>query len=293
MRIRENKWFYLIILSLIWGSSFILIKKGLSGLQPIHLGALRIVMTTLILALFGFKFMKKTTFVEWKWFAISGFLGSFFPSFLFAIAETEVDSSVASILNSLVPINTILIGSLVFKIPSTRRQLFGVIIGFVGTALLILKGADLNSSQNYLFTGYILLATIMYAFNANIIKNHLQNVPSIKIAFGNFLMIFFPALLILIYTDFFTRDTFEVPNFKIAICYIFILALFGTALAKIFFNKLVQIASPVFASSVTYLMPVIALIWGVIDNEHLNVYQAIGALIIFVGVYLSNKKKKK
>ena len=140
----NSKWAYLFILSIIWGSSFILIKKSLLGLTPYQVGALRVVVTGLFLFILGFKRLKSITATEWKWLAISGFLGSFFPAFFFAFAETEIDSAVASIINSLVPLNTVLLGFAVFKIASTRRQVIGVIIGFIGTALLVLKGADLN-----------------------------------------------------------------------------------------------------------------------------------------------------
>ena len=172
MTSNQQKWFYLIVLSLIWGSSFILIKKGLIGLSPVELGALRIIFTGFFLFVFGFKSIRTIEKKNWKWIIISGFLGSFFPSFLFAFAETEVDSGVVSILNSLVPLNTILFGLAVFKITSTKRQVFGVIIGFIGTALLIANGAKLNPNQNYLYAGFVILATVMYAMNVNIIKTY-------------------------------------------------------------------------------------------------------------------------
>jgi len=130
------KWIYLLILSVIWGSSFILIKKSLLGLSPYQLGALRTIFTGIILLAVGFNQLKTIPKSKWKWIIISGFLGSFFPAFFFAIAETEIDSAVASILNSLVPLNTILLGFAIFKIASTKRQVLGVIIGFIGTAIL-------------------------------------------------------------------------------------------------------------------------------------------------------------
>ena len=131
-----NKWFYLIILSIIWGSSFILIKKGLIGLEASQLGSLRIIFSSLIIFLFAWKKIFDIKIFEWKWIIISAFLGSFFPAFLFAFAETQIDSSVASILNSIVPLNTLILGMIIFKIKSTVRQVIGVLIGFFGTYLL-------------------------------------------------------------------------------------------------------------------------------------------------------------
>lgn len=277
---------------MIWGTSFILIKKSLLGLTPYQLGALRTVITGIFLLAVGFNKLKTIDKRQWKWIGLSGLMGSFFPAFLFAIAETEIDSAVASILNSLVPLNTILLGFAVFKIASTKRQVLGVIIGFIGTAILILKGAELNPEQNYLYAGFIILSTVMYAANVNIIKRYLQDVKPLAIAAGNYSIISIPALIVLFFADFFTAETFQHPNFKMSMLYVTILAFFGTALAKVLFAKLVQMATPVFASSVTYLMPIIALFWGVLDGEGFSLMQGLGSLIILVGVFLSHKRKK-
>jgi len=290
MQAGNKKWIYLIILAIIWGSSFILIKKGLLGLTPLQLGALRILISGFFIFIFGIRTIKDISRVQWKWIVLTGFLGTFFPAFLFAIAETEIDSAVTSILNSLVPLNTILLGFAVFKIASTKRQIWGVIIGFVGTALLILKGAELNPHQNYLYAGFVVLSTIMYAANVNIIKKHLQDVKSITIVVGNFASIVVPAFIILLFSNFFTKATFEGPDFMMSIVYITILSAFGTALAKVLFNKLVQMATPVFASSVTYLMTIVAVVWGLLDGEGFSALQAMATILILVGIYLANKR---
>ncbi len=288
----SSKWLYLVVLSVIWGTSFILIKKSLLGLTPYQLGAVRTIITGIFLLAVGFNKLKTIDKRQWKWIGASGFLGSFFPAFLFAIAETEIDSAVASILNSLVPLNTILLGFAVFKIASTKRQILGVIIGFVGTAILILKGAELNPEQNYLYAGFVIISTVMYAANVNIIKRYLQDVKPLAIAAGNYAVITIPALITLFFADFFTTETLSNPNLKMALVYVIILSFFGTALAKVLFNKLVQMSTPVFASSVTYLMPIIALVWGVLDGEGFSLWQGLGSLIVLLGVYLSHKRKK-
>ena len=286
------KWLYLVVLSLIWGTSFILIKKALLGLNAYELGALRTIITGIFLLLAGYSSLKTIEKSQWKWIALSGFLGSFFPAFFFAIAETEIDSAVASILNSLVPLNTILLGFAVFKIASTKRQVVGVIIGFIGTAILILKGAELNPEQNYLYAGFVIASTIMYAANVNIIKRYLQNVKPLAIAAGNYAVIIIPAVIILLMSGFFEDKHLSNPNLKQSIWYVVILSFFGTALAKVLFNKLVQISSPVFASSVTYVMPIVALTWGVLDGEGFSVLQGFATIIILIGVYLSHRPKK-
>ncbi|WP_299777713.1 EamA family transporter [uncultured Formosa sp.] len=285
-----SKWAYLFVLSLIWGSSFILMKKALIGVTPFQLGALRNIFTALILFTVGLKYIKTIDKTAWKWIALSGVFGSFIPAFLFAIAETEIDSAIASILNSLVPLQTILVGFAVFQIASTKRQIFGVVLGFIGTALLVMEGADLNPHQNYLYAGYIVLATVMYAFNVNIIKSHLQHLKPLTIATGNYVVVVIPAFIILLFTGFFESSNLHQPALKMALVYIFILSFFGTALAKVLFNKLIRISTPVFASSVTYVMPIVALTWGFLDGEGFSLLQGFASLIILLGVYLANKK---
>lgn len=289
---KASKWTYLILLSIIWGTSFILIKKALIGLTPFQLGALRTLITGCFLFIVGYKRIKTIQKTDWKWIAVSGFLGSFIPAFFFAIAETEIDSTVVSVLNSLVPLNTVLMGMAVFKITSTKRQILGVVVGFIGTALLILKGAELNPDQNYLFAGFIIASTLMYAANVNIIKRYLQDVKPLTIAVGNYVAIIIPALIVLIFTNFFTTENFSNPTIGVSVFYVSLLSLFGTAIAKVLFNTLVQISTPVFASSVTYIMPIVALIWGTLDGEKFTLLQGVATLIILVGVYLANRKKK-
>lgn len=292
MNNQKQKWIYLLVLSLIWGSSFILIKKALIGLTPMQLGSLRVIISALFLFSVGFKSLRTIQPKSWKWIFLSGFIGTFFPSFLFAYAETEVDSGIVSILNSLTPLNALIIGAIVFKIISTKRQLLGVIIGFIGTAILIAKGAELNPHQNYLFAGFVILATVMYAINVNLIKKFLQNEKPLAIATGNFVSIIIPAFIVLYFTDFFSKKTFQQEQLYNSLMYVCLLSIFGTALAKVLFNKLVQISSPVFASSVTYVMTIVAVVWGVLDGEKIKFIQIIGGVIILLGVYLANKKQK-
>ena len=290
MNTEQKKWFYLFLLALTWGSSFILIKKGLLGLSPFQLGSLRTVMSSLFIFTIGFKSLKTIQSHQWKWIIITGFIGTFFPSFLFAFAETEVDSGIVSILNSLVPLNTVLIGLAVFKITSTKTQVFGVILGFVGASMLIFNSMELHPDQNYLYAGFVILATLMYASSVNIIKRYLQDVKPIAIATGNFVAIIIPAILVLSFSNFFTTETFQNDTIYMSIGSVAILSLFGTVMAKIIFNSLIQISSPVFASSVAYLMPLVALLWGLLDGEVFGINQGLASSLILLGVYLVNKK---
>ena len=286
-----NKWFYLIALSLIWGSSFILIKKALVGLEASQLGSLRIIFSSIFIFLIAWKNIFSIKKTEWKWITISAFLGSFFPAFLFAFAEKEIDSSVASIINSIVPLNTLILGMIIFKIESTKRQIIGVLIGFFGTYLLISSGLKLNPDQNYNYAGLVILCSFLYALNVNIIKKYLQHLSALTITVGHFTAIILPAVLVFLFSDF-EFSSLEKDEVKTSIFYVFILALFGTALAKIIFNKLIKISSPVFASSVTYSMLIVSIFWGIVDGEKFSIYQLIATLIIVFGVILTNKKTK-
>ncbi len=287
----NKKWLYLGILSVIWGTSYILIKKGLLGFTPLQLGSVRVVLAGLFLFVIGFRSVRGISKQEWPWVIVSGFVGSFLPMFLFAFAETEIDSSVASVLNSLVPLFTLFVGYLAFGIGFQRNQLFGVLLGLGGAILLILTGKSLNPEQNYGYTVLVVIATVCYALNTNIIKSKLQNVSPMAIAVGNFLGIWIPGLLVMFSSGFFEGSTLNGPNFWPSLGYIVILCVLSTCVAKIMFNRLVQISSAVFSVSVTYLIPLVGIFWGVLDGETFGARQLLSAGLILFGVYLINKKR--
>jgi drug/metabolite transporter (DMT)-like permease len=290
MKSLDKKWLYLSLLSVVWGSSFILIKKALIGLTPLQLGALRTLFAAIFLLIVGFSFLKKIKKQQWKWITISAFLGTFIPAFLFAFAETQIDSAVASILNSTTPIVTLILGAVLFKIVFSRNQLIGVIIGLVGSLLLIWSGADVNPNQNYWYSTLVLAASVCYALNVNILKKHLQQLPPMAIASGNFIVLLVPAFLVLVFSGFFRLEFVGNTVLHESLGYLLILSLLGTAVAKVMFNKLVQLSTPVFASSVTYTIPVIALLWGLLDGERFSLFQAGATVFILSGVLLTNKK---
>lgn len=274
-----------------WGSSFILIKKALVGLTPIQLGGLRIVFASLILFLFGFRSIRTLSIKDWKWVTWAGLLSSFFPPFLFALAQTQIDSGVTSILNSVVPLLTTLVGVLLFGALITKRQVAGVFIGLAGTIALVVAGMDFNPNQNYWYAIFILLSALAYALNINIIKKHLNHLSPLAVTTASFSIAFLPALVLVIYSGFFNEVQGNI-TMQSSLWYLLILAIVGTSIANIFFNKLIQLSSPVFAASVTYLIPLVAIFWGVLDGESLNAYQLIGGLVILLGVWMVNRRKK-
>lgn len=288
MKSQTLKWVILIALALIWGSSFILIKKGLIGLDPFQLGSLRIIFCAVFLLIVGFKSLASIAQHQWKFIAVTSLFGTFIPAYLFAIAETKVSSSICSILNSLTPLNTLILGALVFGLTFRRNQFIGIIIGLIGTTVLIFSGNNQEGSENYYYSVLVLIATVCYATNVNLIKKYLSDVKPLSITTGNFVVMLIPAIVILFCTDFTTK--MDLAQTHTAMFYVMILGIVGTGVANVIFYKLIQISSPIFASSVTYLIPIVACFWGLFDNELLTSLQLIGAFIILVGVYLANKK---
>lgn len=290
MSLSLRKWGTLVILSLIWGSSYILIKKGLTGLTPIQLGSLRVIVTTIIMAPIGFQKIKHIPRQNMKWVSLSAFVGSFFPAYLFAFAETEISSSITAVMVSLTPLFTLLISVFVFGEELLKKQVFGVLIGFTGIIVLI-NNELFSSSFNILYIMFIVLAAFCYAVNANVLKYKLSNIPALGIVFMSFLFMFVPAFIILCFSDFPFSDFTSDPLIIESIIYIVILAVFGTAIAKVLYIKLLAISTPVFSVSTTYLMPVVAIFWGLLDGEEFKLTQFIGTAIILLGVYLVTKKK--
>jgi len=285
-----RKWGTLVILSLIWASSYILIKKGLTGLTPIQLGSLRVIVTTIIMAPIGYQKIKHIPRQNMKWVALSAFVGSFFPAYLFAFAETEISSSITAVMVSLTPLFTLLISVFVFGEELLKKQVFGVLIGFTGIIVLI-NNELFSSSFNILYIMFIVLAAFCYAVNANVLKYKLSNIPALGIVFMSFLFMFIPAFIILCFSDFPFSDFTSDPLIIESIIYIVILAVFGTAIAKVLYIKLLAISTPVFSVSTTYLMPVVAIFWGLLDGEEFKLTQFTGTAIILLGVYLVTKKK--
>ena len=292
MPLKNLKWIYLILLSLVWGSSFILIKKGLLELTPLQLGSFRIIFAAIFLILVGFRQIYKLKKNQWKWIIISGFIGSFFPAYLFAFAETEIDSAIASILNATTPLMTLILGAVFFKIVFTQNKTVGVIVGLLGTAGLIFSGAQVNPDQNYIYSGLVILAACCYAINVNIVKRYMSDISALGIAAGNFFVLLIPAILVLVFTGFSITEFTAIPEIATSVLYVAILGIVGTGIALIIFNKLIQISDPVFSASVTYTIPIVGLIWGFIDGEVFSVLQLCSAAVILLGVLIVNKSDK-
>jgi len=288
MESRQLKWLLLAVLALIWGSSFILIKRGLVGLTPLQLGSLRMLFAFCFLIIVGFKSLTQISLGKWKYIALTAFTGTFVPAFLFAIAQSEIDSSISAILNSLTPLNALILGVTFFGLAFQRSQFIGVMIGLAGSLILILSGAVHNPDQNYWYALFVVVATCCYALNVNFIKKYLSDVNPLAITTGNFVVLAVPALVILSFTGFFGQ--LQEVKVQHSVLFVGILGIIGTGIANMLYFKLIHMTSPVFAASSAYLFPVVAIFWGLLDGEVLTMIQVLGAVIILSGVYLSAKK---
>jgi len=283
-------WILLFLISTIWGSSFILIKKGLLVFSAFEVGSLRIFVASLALMPIGFRAISKIPRNKLIYVFIVGFIGSFIPAVLFAIAQTRLESSITGVFNSFVPIFVLIIGTLFFGLKIKTPNVIGILIGFFGCIMIILGGASFSLDGINYYALFILAATIMYATNVHIIKNKVSNIKPLDLTAVSFLLIApIASTLLLFGTDFLSKVEVK-EGFLMGLGYISILAILGTALAMYLFNNLVKVSSPVFASSCTYFIPLIALFWGILDGEQLNIYQYAGIGIVLSGVYLANKK---
>ncbi len=293
--IKNNKtltsWLILSVLVLVWGSSFILIKKSLLYFSGYEVGLLRIVITFLFLFPLILGTLKRVLKKYFFLLFISGIIGSLLPALLFAIAETRISSSLAGTLNSLTPLFTLIIGLSFFGLKIHWLNIAGVIIGLSGAiGLIFAYNGGINLQADVYYSLLVVMASVCYAINVNLVKTYFKDVNSLDITVLTFVFIGIPALFyVLFFTNIFHTLMHRPESWK-GIGYLSILSIVGTALALIIFNYLIKISSPVFASSVTYIIPVIAIIWGIIDGEIFKLGFIVWIAFILLGVFLVNKK---
>lgn len=289
MNADREKWILLILLSLIWGSSFILIKKSLDHFSPYQVGALRVLIAGIILmpiAISKYRLFPKR---HLKWLILAAFTGNFIPMFLFPIAETEISSSIAGIINSMMPIFVIIVGTLFWKFETTKRQMTGIFISFTGVCMLAFGGGD--DAKFKIFPILLLLsATLCYAISTTTVKSKLMEVSSTVLsAFVFSFILFLPSLVALVSTGFVSNFTFSKEN-MIGLMFVSLLSIFGTGLAMMMNYRLLKVSTPLFASTVTLLMPIVAIIWGILDGEKLTILQFVGASVIIAGLIFLRAK---
>ena len=289
-----NQILTLCVLGAIWGSSFILMKKALTTYSPIEITLYRIFIVFLVFFPLGiksfFKIKKKTGYI----LLLSAIIGSVIPYFLFIKAQTKIDSSLNGILNSITPLFTLLFGVIIFKQKTNFRAVIGVVVGLIGaTSLIFLSTGGDFFSNSILYALFPVLGSACYALNINIIKTYLQDIPALKITSWSFIFIGpIAGFLLFFQTGFANNLANNDPNY-LNFLFINILGILGSGLAFWVFNLLIKETSSVFASSVTYLIPIVAIFWGVIDGESFGIVQFYLCLVIFCGIYLIKTKPQK
>lgn len=290
MKPSHLKWLLLAFLTVTWGSSFILIKQGIAVFTPMQVGALRLCVAGLALVFYGIRSFNAIPKRQLPWVVTAGAIGNFIPMFLFPLAQENVSSSLAGILNSLTPLFVLLFGYLFFAARAGWGKVAGACIGFVGAVILMSdNGHGGENDPGSLLI--IVTATALYAMNGLIVSNRLSSIPSLKLSSVVFTIWFGPSLLILYASGFF--QVFEgTPEQWHGLASVAILGLVGTALAMILFYRLLQMTSAIFTSTVTYLIPVVAVMWGVQDGEQVGWTYLAGGVLILLGVYLIQRQPK-
>lgn len=289
-----KNWGFLIILALIWGSSFILIKRGLEVFSPGELGAYRIVAAATFLLPLSLPRVKSLTSQQVQNLILVGLVGSFIPAFLFAKAQTQLSSSLTGVLNALTPLFVVVVGAIFFQSRITRRNALGLFIAFLGVVVLVMvkEGSGFGGfGEINTYAFFVLLACLCYGFNLNLIKFRFVELKPVAITAISLLMVLPVALIYLMAGTQFAYKLVTVDGAWLALGYVTLLGVLGTALALILFNMMVKVASPVFASSVTYLIPIVAIMWGVWDGEVLLLGHYLGIAAVIFGVWIGNRKK--
>ena len=286
---RLLNWLLFLALSFIWGSSFILMKEGMAQLSPYQVAAIRMLSAGVILLPIAIKRRKQLP-SNYGIIILSGLLGSFFPAFLFCIAETKIDSALAGILNALTPICVILVGSTLFQQRNTRNQIAGVFIGFAGLMILFLSSGKIDLTY-ISFALLVVVATLSYGLNVNMVNRNLLHIPSINIGTFAFTSLIVPSLLVLWYTGFF-KLALTSQNVQWSIGASALLGIGGTAVATILFYVLLKRAGTIFSSMVTYGIPFVAIFWGWLAGEAITVVQFLCLIAILAGVYISRRQSE-
>jgi drug/metabolite transporter (DMT)-like permease len=280
-------WLVFILLSIVWGSSFILMKEGLRAFSPYQVASLRMLFAGLVLLPFAVKAFRKIPKDKMGLVIISGLVGNFIPAYLFCIAETKIDSALAGILNSLTPLFTILVGIVFYKVQTSVIKIVGILIGFIGLTFLMITGKEMHL-DHLSYASLVLIATLLYGINVHTVGRNLKEIGSIQIASVAFSFLILPSAAVLYFTDYFKMD-FTQPLVVHSTLTSALLGMVGTSMASILFYYLVKKAGILFGSLVTYGIPIVAVGWGLIYGESLAPLQLLCLAVILFGVYIVNR----
>lgn len=285
------QWIALLTLAFVWGSSFILMKMGLRSFNFMQVAAFRIFISFVILIPLYPRVIKKINKKNWIHILIAGYAGIFFPAFLFTKAQTEINSSLAGMINSLAPFFTLIMGILIYGNKPGRNQFFGIFLGLIGALGLVSNGSFLSSFNdiNY-YALYVVAATVLYGINANEVRFKLSKLTGIEVTTLSFLFVGPPAGIYLFFSDF--TNALSTPDWLLNFGFIVFLAVVGSVLCLFLFNSLVHSHSALFATSVTYIIPFFAISWGFLDGEKITSMQLASFGLALIGVWLINKKPR-
>jgi len=281
-------WFLMFFLATVWGASFWFIKHSVEIYTPIQMAMWRMVLATLVYLPIAAVYWSKIDWRRWKPLVVVAFCGSAIPNLFFAIAQQHVDSSLAGVLNSLTPLFTLLIGAAVFTMKFSREKVLGVVIGLAGALILLMFNQSSGGAGNAFYASLCVLATLCYAINANTVNTYLRDVHPAAIASAAFVITGGLFVFGLWYSGGW-EVTKQNPDGWKGLGYIFYLSAVGTVIGSIVYYIVLQRTSAIFATSVTYLLPVVSITIGALDGERIGPIDMIGTGVILLGVYLARK----
>jgi drug/metabolite transporter (DMT)-like permease len=263
-------------------------KIGLKSFSNTQVAGIRVLLASLVLLPYSIRNLRTLQKKDVKYLLVAGFLGTFIPAFLFTKAQTRIDSALAGMLNSLTPVFTLVVGLVFHKRRTRWQQVVGLVLGLVGALGLIISGKSISLGNMNTYAFFIVAATLCYAISINVVKIHLTHLRGVQISSLAFLFIGPAAVIYLLTTDF--KPAFNTGNWVIHLSALAVLGIIGTAIAMLIMYSLIRYTSAVFASSVTYIIPVFAVLWGLMDHETITWLYITFMTLILLGVYLINRK---
>lgn len=288
MSSKLQNWLLVVLITLIWGSSFILMKRGLVAFSHTQVAAARLFIASLVTIPLFFRYYTKLSLRELRYIVLIALCGNGIPPFLFTAAQTHLNSSISGILNSTTPLFTLLLGITAFGVSFKLNRLLGVLIGLSGAVFLVLNNGNITDTGNYQYGLLIILATLLYSISANTVKKYCQNIPPAAINLGSFSLLIIPSGIIL-FSGNFVQTVVTHPSGYVTLGYLVILAAVNTVIANLLFYRLTQRTDAIFASVITYLIPLVSVGLGFLDGETISWQYFVSMAVILLGVYLAQK----
>jgi drug/metabolite transporter (DMT)-like permease len=282
-------WTSFLYLTLVWGSTFILNKRTLITFTSIQAASLRL--TFGLSAMIWFVKPHLALIPKEKRFhlVVSALTGICIPAYCFALAQAGLPSAMTGVLNALTPCMAFILGIVFFRQSASWLKIAGLTLGFIGSAMIILVNAKGQLSLNA-YALWVVLAAMLYGFNLNWVKKYLAEVPALPLATTAVVIAGVVGFCILLTTNWLESMRAN-PAGTTSFAAIATLGILGTALGQFFFARMLQLSSALFAGTITYFIPIVAVAWGLYDGEVLTWVHFLGILCIIGGILIISRFK--